>query len=71
MVVVVICLEVSALIIAFAGLHLHNDLQEFVSKSMKDGLYLYNHDSEQEMKMAWDNLQQEVSVTLYYTPAYT
>ena len=31
---------------------------KFALKSVKDGLYLNHHDSEQEMKMAWDNLEQ-------------
>lgn len=59
MVVAVICLEVSAIIIAFAGVHLHDDMADYVTASMKRGLYLYQDPNEEEMKVAWDTLQQE------------
>nr|XP_054761383.1 tetraspanin-9-like [Lytechinus pictus] len=60
MVVVVICLEVSAIIIAFAGLHMHDDMTSYVTASMKRGLFYYQDENHSEMKAAWDSLQQEV-----------
>ncbi|XP_072032815.1 CD63 antigen-like [Amphiura filiformis] len=59
LIVGVICVEVSIIIIAFAGLNLQDEVHSYIQESTHKEMVVYNHDDNEDFTKAWDTLQQE------------
>ncbi|XP_072034863.1 tetraspanin-4-like [Amphiura filiformis] len=59
LIVGVICVEVSIIIIAFAGLNLQDEVHSYIQESTHKEMVVYNHDDHEDFTKAWDTLQQE------------
>ena len=58
-------MEVSIIIIAFAGLSLEDEVRSYIQESSQKEMSAYNHVDHEDFTKAWDTLQQDVSIWPY------